>query len=72
MSIVSNLSESWIDRSGKRFQNPDEFFRGKIENINVYPFWLLCKLFRSNLTLFNLDKESERLEINLSKNIYAC
>ena len=64
-----NLSESWIDRSGKRFQSPAGFFRTKTENMNVYTFCFLCKFFRSNSKLSHLDQESERLEINLSKKL---
>ena len=36
MSIESNLSESWTDRSGKRLQRPAEIFRREIENMKLY------------------------------------
>ena len=38
MSNESNRSESSIDRSGQRFQNPAGVFRRKTEFINVYTF----------------------------------
>ena len=64
-----NLSESWFDRSGKRFQSPAGFCRRKTENMSVYTFCFLSKFCRSNSKLSHLDQESERLEINLSKKL---
>ena len=67
MSTESNRGESWTDRSGQWFQSPSGVFRRKTENINVNTFWSSLQIFRLNLNVPNLDQESERPEIKLSK-----
>ena len=67
MSIESNHSKWWIDRPGQRCQSPAEVYGRKIES-NAYAFWSSLEILRSNSKLSRLVQESERLDINLSKN----
>ena len=71
------LSAFWLSifvlTSGQKFQSPAGVFRRKTENINVCKFWTSLHIFRSDRKSSHPDKQSERLEIYISKkNKYTC
>ena len=68
MSNESNRSESSIDRSGQRFQNPAGIFRRKTEFINVYTVWSSLEIFRSSSELSRLDQEVKQWTLTFQKN----
>ena len=72
----SFLTACWlsifVSTSGQRFQSPG-VFRRKTENISVCKFGTSLHIFRSDGKLFHLDKQSERLDFQISKKSkYTC
>ena len=68
MSIeLIEVSDGLIDLN-RDFKDQLGYFRRKFGNIDVYIFWSSLEILISTSKLSHLDQESERMDINLSKN----
>ena len=68
MSIeLIEVSDGLIDLN-RDLKDQLGYFRRKFGNIDVYIFWSSLEILISTSKLSHLDQESERMDINLSKN----